>query len=275
MEHPALHNKALLTIYVLLWTAVSLAVAGAMAPFIPASWGLRLLVGALSGYLFGFLALALWSVIKYADYASQNSWQSMVSHTALATLSVSIWFGTGVLLLYLCVPGNNLIPFVPIIPAELLLGCCFYIIVVLVYKHLQANNTEDEMDDATEETGTVKAQQQPEEIREEIERVAIKNGQKIEVIAIPEIVCVQAEGDYVLIHTAKGRHLKEQTMKYFEEHLPAGQFVRVHRSFIVNVQHISKIELFEKQTQLLTLQNGMQIKASIAGYRLLKQALNL
>jgi DNA-binding LytR/AlgR family response regulator len=64
-------------------------------------------------------------------------------------------------------------------------------------------------------------------------------------------------------------------MKYFEEHLPSNLFVRVHRSCIVNVQVISKIELFEKQNQLLTLQNGLQVKASATGYKLLKRTLNL
>jgi DNA-binding LytR/AlgR family response regulator len=72
-----------------------------------------------------------------------------------------------------------------------------------------------------------------------------------------------------------GKYMKEQTMKYFEEHLPTTQFARVHRSCIVNLEAISRIELYEKQSQQLTLKNGHQIKTSQAGYKLLRQKLNL
>jgi DNA-binding LytR/AlgR family response regulator len=92
---------------------------------------------------------------------------------------------------------------------------------------------------------------------------------------IPEILYLQADGDYVQIHTINGKYLKEQTMKYFELHLPAGQFVRVHRSTIVNVEMISRIELYEKQSQQLTLKNGQQVKTSPSGYKALRAALNL
>ena len=86
---------------------------------------------------------------------------------------------------------------------------------------------------------------------------------------------MKAESDYVHIFTEKGKYLKEQTMKFFEENLLPSRFVRVHRSYIVNVDAISRVELYEKQTQLLTLKNGMQIRMSQAGYKLLKSILKL
>ena len=114
------------------------------------------------------------------------------------------------------------------------------------------------------------------EIQSEIiERIAVKSGTKIHVVLVPEILYLQADGDYVQIYTAQGKYLKEQTMKYFEEHLPENQFVRVHRSVIVNVEMISRIELYEKQNQLLTLKNGQQIKTSPGGYKALRAVLNL
>jgi DNA-binding LytR/AlgR family response regulator len=79
----------------------------------------------------------------------------------------------------------------------------------------------------------------------------------------------------VHIFTESGKYMKEQTMKYFEEHLSPSKFVRVHRSCIVNVDAISRVELYEKQTQLLILKNGIQIKMSQAGYKLLKGRLKL
>lgn len=107
-----------------------------------------------------------------------------------------------------------------------------------------------------------------------LERVAVKSGAKIHVVLTAEIICLQADGDYVHIFTMHGKYMKEQTMKYFEENLP-GQFVRVHRSYIVNIESVSRIELYEKQSQLLTLKNGMQLKVSQAGYRLLREKLKL
>src|ERR1035437_5751024 len=108
-----------------------------------------------------------------------------------------------------------------------------------------------------------------------LERIAVKSGSKIHVVLVPEIVYLQADGDYVQIVTTNGKYLKEQTMKFFEEHLPENQFVRVHRSVIVNVEMISRIELYEKQNQLLTLKNGQQIKTSPSGYKALRMVLNL
>jgi len=108
-----------------------------------------------------------------------------------------------------------------------------------------------------------------------LERIAIRSGQKIQVVMISEIYYFQSDGDYVMIFTEKGKYMKEQTMKYFEEHLPKSKFVRIHRSCIVNVEMISRIESYNKQQQMLILKNGHQIKASVAGYRTLKAALQL
>ncbi|MFA5047376.1 MAG: LytTR family DNA-binding domain-containing protein, partial [Paludibacter sp.] len=111
--------------------------------------------------------------------------------------------------------------------------------------------------------------------KEKIERIAVKSGTKIHVILVSEILFLQSDGDYVQIVTLQGKYLKEQTMKFFEEHLPESRFVRVHRSYIVNVEMISRIELYEKQNQLLILKNGQQIKTSPSGYNSLRLALNL
>ena len=77
------------------------------------------------------------------------------------------------------------------------------------------------------------------------------------------------------IKAEKEKLIKEQTMKYFELHLPSNQFVRVHRSYIINVEKISRIELYAKQSQRITLHNGDQLKVSAAGYKTLRAALDL
>ena len=110
---------------------------------------------------------------------------------------------------------------------------------------------------------------------EMLERIAVKTGSKIHVIPIDDIFFLEAEGDYVMIHTKDGKHLKEKTMKYFETHLEPSQFVRIHRSFIVNVNEILRIELYDKENYSVLLKNTTSLKASSSGYKLLKQVLNL
>ncbi len=109
----------------------------------------------------------------------------------------------------------------------------------------------------------------------ELERVAVKVGQKIHVILVPDILYIQSDGDYVQIVTDQHAYMKEETMKYFETSLPQSRFVRVHRSYIVNVEKILRIELYEKQSQMLTLKNGDKIRASVSGYKALRLILNL
>ena len=84
---------------------------------------------------------------------------------------------------------------------------------------------------------------QPEE---QLERITVKRGNAIEVLTLDEILYFQADGDYVTIQSTKGRFLKEQTMKYFESHLDNALFVRCHRSYLVYVKAIERIELIEK-----------------------------
>ncbi|MDR0712542.1 MAG: LytTR family transcriptional regulator DNA-binding domain-containing protein [Prevotellaceae bacterium] len=102
-------------------------------------------------------------------------------------------------------------------------------------------------------------------------RVAVKDRQQIHVIPLHSICYIEADGDYVKLHTDKGVFLKEKTMKYFEENFPPQQFIRVHRSFIVNVDMVAKIELYEKESYRVHLKNGETLKASSSGYKALKE----
>lgn len=115
-----------------------------------------------------------------------------------------------------------------------------------------------------------KLQNQIEEDKKDFERVITRMGSKITVIPVEKIWYLESADDYVMIHSELGNHLKEKTMKYFEEHLSKERFVRIHRSFIVNLTYIASIELYEKDTHLITLKNGEKLRASAEGYRRLK-----
>ncbi len=110
---------------------------------------------------------------------------------------------------------------------------------------------------------------------ESLQRIAVKSGTKIFVLPVHNIQYIEADGDYVKVHTRESAYLKEKTMKYFEINLPTDEFVRVHRSYIININEISKIEPFDKDSHVVILKSGKNIKTSSNGYKALKQSLGL
>jgi two-component system LytT family response regulator len=109
---------------------------------------------------------------------------------------------------------------------------------------------------------------------EKIHRVVIKKSGKIHVIATDTISYFEAQDDYVMIYAEEGRFLKQQTMKYFEMHLDPEQFIRVHRSYIVNVRSIERIEPYEKTNFILILKDGSKVPVSRNGMQQLKERLD-
>ena len=110
---------------------------------------------------------------------------------------------------------------------------------------------------------------------ESIDRITIKDGSRIHIIKVEDLLYIQACGDYATLVTPDGEYIKEQTMKYFETHLPADNFVRIHRSSIVNVTQISRVEQYGKETYQVTLKSGVKLRVSLSGYRLLKERLGI
>jgi two-component system LytT family response regulator len=106
-------------------------------------------------------------------------------------------------------------------------------------------------------------------------RVVVKDGSKIKIIPVLQIQYLEAADDYVKIFTSEGSFLKKKTMGYFDESLQAFQFVRVHRSYIVNTQLITRIDAYEKDSHLLLLSTGAKIPVSKSGYAKLKEVLGI
>lgn len=107
------------------------------------------------------------------------------------------------------------------------------------------------------------------------DRIVVKNGGKIKIINVHAIRFLEAADDYVKIHTADGAYLKAKTMGYYETVLPPDGFVRTHRSFLVNVQEITRIDPYEKESHLAILRSGEKVPVSKAGYAKLKAVLGL
>ena len=106
-------------------------------------------------------------------------------------------------------------------------------------------------------------------------RIVVKDNGKIKIIPFAQLQYLEASDDYVKIHTTDGDFLKKKTMQFFENTLPANEFIRVHRSYIVYTPLITRIDTHEKDNYLLQLTNGERIPVSKAGYQKLKEVLGI
>lgn len=106
-----------------------------------------------------------------------------------------------------------------------------------------------------------------------LDRVALKDKSDIHLIAVDDIYCLEAQDDYVAIHTEKKKFLKNSSLKFYEQRLDPNKFVRVHRSFLVNTSRIRRLENYNKDSFLLILTNDEKINISRSGLQLLRKVL--
>ena len=107
------------------------------------------------------------------------------------------------------------------------------------------------------------------------QRIVVKTGSKIKIIPVEDVFYLEAADDYVKIHTKEGGFLKNKTMNHFEQSLDKNLFVRTHRSCIVNIQQITRIDPYEKDNHIAILKSGGRVSVSKAGYAKLKQVLGI
>jgi len=110
---------------------------------------------------------------------------------------------------------------------------------------------------------------------EQHNRIVVKTGNNIRIIPMQEIEYLQADDDYVKIHIKDASFLKKKTISYYEKVMDTSQFVRVHRSYIVQVQQVTRIEPYEKDGHIAILKSGEKIPISKTGYPKLKTILGL
>ena len=107
-----------------------------------------------------------------------------------------------------------------------------------------------------------------------IDRIVVKTKDKIEIIKSREIFYLEADDDYIRIHSDKGEFLKNDTLKKYEDKM-GKDFVRVHRSFIINVNYIENISLMAKDSYEVRMKNKEIAKVSKSGYKKLKVVLGI
>ena len=108
-----------------------------------------------------------------------------------------------------------------------------------------------------------------------LQRIVVKKQSYIIIVPLEEVLYLQAQDDYTEIHARDNSYLKKQTLAYYEQHLPGENFVRVHRSFIIAVKAISRLEPYGRNTWRVFLHSGETIPVSRSGMRALKQVFGL
>ncbi len=106
-----------------------------------------------------------------------------------------------------------------------------------------------------------------------LERVVVRDGTRVHIIPLDKLDFVEAQDDYISLASAGKRHLKQQTIASLEACLDPERFVRVHRSYLVNLERVAKIEPYGKDSRLAILTDGTRIPVSRAGYARLQALL--
>jgi len=103
-----------------------------------------------------------------------------------------------------------------------------------------------------------------------LERILIRDRDQVHVIAIEQVECIEAQGDYLAIHADGKCHMKPQRISEIEEQLDAGRFLRVHRSFIISLAHLQAIERPGPDRHAARLRSGKRVPISRSGYEKLR-----
>lgn len=255
-KHPFIES-AVRSIYIALLTTVGVILQSVLLyvyadmPYLYALIDSILTIGLLAvfGYLFWFVV----DIIRIVQ-----------AKIILSVLIVAIWLGLCTLIQSVEHPAGMLSSqALKILPLRAFTGVAYWVILLQWYQIVKLHRWKEER--IVNEVVNAP-------LPETIDRIAVKNGTRIHVIPVKDVSHVQACGDYIMLFTPAGEFLKEQTMKSLEEHLPSN-FVRIHRSYIVNIEQIERVELFGKETYHVHLKNGTCVRASISGYKTLKEAL--
>jgi len=218
-----------------------------------------LLVDTIACALLLFLAgILLFNIYRYAVPTNYSAVYKNIFIVTVSLLSASLMLAIESLALYVCF---RKVFFLFSISFYTRAFCILLIITIIRLLFLIENKV-------SQKQPHIKAE------KPQSDRFAVRIGQKIKIIPHSSIQYIKADGDYVAIHTAEGSYLKELTMNATEDSLPKEHFIRIHRSYIVNVNAVSRIERYGEQ-RLVVLHNAEKIRISAARYQALKNILNI
>jgi|GEM_PF-122642 Response regulator of the LytR/AlgR family len=294
--------------YLIIWLVYTLLYTLAIYFVLPVGFKILLLDSVIHSLLLSLLGFFVWGVIRHSRYSELKPSQRIINYIILPISTLTAWIFIGYTADIIFIGESYATAIASTIPLKVLTGVLISVIMIVysIYRRVEDEKREEERreemrlfrkaEDVSNISGSIdvvrnrgiaknnkenddiaqvensEREREPEE-SEVVERVTIKTGGKIAIISVADIIYIQSYGDYVNLITENGKFVKEQTMKYFETSLPRHLFVRVHRSYIVNISKISGIELFAKQNQQIVLVNGERLRISAAGYKVLKRHL--
>ena len=213
------------------------------------------------------VAFTLWSVYTFSRLEVLDNAQSLLVNIVYCVIGIIFFAGIETVVVYIFNPESTdvfLSDIVSRVFCQIIIFCAYR----WYYLYNRGDSGDDELSVDKEEVSDT------EDTPEIIERITVRVGQKIKIIQVEDIIYLKAEDDYVSVVTMDGHWLKSETMKGYEAILPHNMFVRVHRSYIVNITKITKIERYGQKQQLV-LHGGTEVRISATGYKTLKEKLNL
>jgi two-component system LytT family response regulator len=107
------------------------------------------------------------------------------------------------------------------------------------------------------------------------QRIVVRDGTSLHVVPVSHLDYAEAQDDYVALHARGKTHLKQQTISNLESSLDPNRFVRTHRSFLVNLERIARVEPYTKDIRIAILTDGTKIPVSRSGYLRLKELIRV
>ena len=261
-NNPFLQNRSSQLSYFSIWAIVI--IAQMLLLFYKTELPLPYLIAdsVLSNLLLMAYLLILWYPIRFYK-TIVNFPLFLLFHFLLLSLCLLICKGGTVIVMDILFPNDfqSKAIALDLIPFGIVVNILLYVIAVVSYYLIQS------VHEIKGQNRTIEESAEP---KETLTRISVKKNKEVLSIPVESICYIEANGDYVLIYTTKGRFLKDRTMKYFETHLPSGQFVRIHRSFIINLDYMTKLELYQKDLYQVQMKDSVLLKVSTAGYKLLK-----
>ena len=108
-----------------------------------------------------------------------------------------------------------------------------------------------------------------------IDRIAVRDGDAIDVMPIARLEYVEAQDDYILLVGGDRKLRKLQTMSELEDLLPSDRFVRIHRSYLANIEKIERVETYAKESRIAIMRDGTKLPVSRSGYGRLREKIDL
>ena len=107
-----------------------------------------------------------------------------------------------------------------------------------------------------------------------LDRIPVRDGSRVSIIPVGKLDYAEAQDDYVALASEGKKHLKQQTIASLEAALDPARFLRIHRSYIVNLERVARVEPYAKDSHVAILSNGTQLPVSRAGYARLREFLD-